>query len=372
MRWKKHRLTLKCNKHTNKSLQADYNLYGADSFIYALLKEVDYTKLWEEEKKTWLNSSNTYDFYSQYEDVPLFSEDEFKNFETKFTKTDGCWIWNNKRPIFCVCKKKYSGTRLAFKNYKPEEWRPELMVCHSCDNPKCVRPSHLFLGSGHDNMRDMVNKGRAGKINPTIAKEIRNYYLETKLNCREIQKWLKQIKNIKLSRTCIGDVLINKSFPDESWEITDRTEFWSNPADKSPSAKLNWEIIKYIRNLYTSDTITNKEIARLVFEKYQHKLSRSYIASVGLNQIWKDVNYTPEAKKAKMIGKVSPVAVFNWEIVNRIRGLYDTKLSNSRIAKIVFDEYSLSVQPSYISKICSNKIWHDPKYIHKPKGRSGV
>ena len=76
--------------------------------------------------------------------------------------SNGCWIWKNcKRPdgygLLHVNGKLYSAHRYSILG---EEDNP-LCVLHKCDNPSCVNPDHLFLGTRMDNHLDAVKKGRA-------------------------------------------------------------------------------------------------------------------------------------------------------------------------------------------------------------------
>ena len=94
-----------------------------------------------------------------------------KRFEKKFTKTQGCWNWEaSGHPKgygqFWVNGKYERANRAAYRLYKGEI--PEgLIVCHSCDNPKCVNPRHLWVGTNSDNQRDRVRKGRHREANKT-------------------------------------------------------------------------------------------------------------------------------------------------------------------------------------------------------------
>jgi HNH endonuclease len=75
-----------------------------------------------------------------------------------------CWEWTASKfrdgyGQIKVNRKNKKAHRIAYELFKgpiPEN----MLVCHTCDNPGCVRPEHLFLGTALDNSHDMINKGR--------------------------------------------------------------------------------------------------------------------------------------------------------------------------------------------------------------------
>lgn len=86
---------------------------------------------------------------------------------------DTCWPWTgSKLPTgygtFGVKRKPIGAHRVSWMLSHGDASLPSLSVLHKCDNPSCVRPSHLFLGTHQDNMNDMKRKGRssAGKPRP--------------------------------------------------------------------------------------------------------------------------------------------------------------------------------------------------------------
>jgi len=84
--------------------------------------------------------------------------------EKSISILDACWEWNGPRDYHgygrkTVNRKTVRLHRLAW------EWAngpipPGMFICHRCDNPPCVNPAHLFLGTNLDNVRDMIAKKR--------------------------------------------------------------------------------------------------------------------------------------------------------------------------------------------------------------------
>ena len=98
-------------------------------------------------------------------------------FLKKIRKTNECWIWTaaldkDGYGVFRYKNKekyKYKAHRFSYEFFIGEIPKGKL-VCHTCDNPPCVNPYHLFLGTRKDNTQDMLKKGRS-KLGKTYKRK---------------------------------------------------------------------------------------------------------------------------------------------------------------------------------------------------------
>lgn len=122
--------------------------------------------------------------------IHQFTEAQERFFWEHVNATDdlSCWEWQG-----TITKGGYGCIKIAQKSYRahrlswvlvagaiPRGW----FVCHQCDNPSCINPSHLFVGPPEENVRDKMEKGRhikgrqarSAKLMPNDILAIRNLY----------------------------------------------------------------------------------------------------------------------------------------------------------------------------------------------------
>jgi len=94
------------------------------------------------------------------------SQKDIDRFWSKVNKTESCWEWCGS-----ISKKGYGHFWCSPSTYRAHRFAwiatngqilNGLSVCHRCDNRKCVRPDHLFLGTQKDNIVDCRDKRRLG------------------------------------------------------------------------------------------------------------------------------------------------------------------------------------------------------------------
>jgi hypothetical protein len=152
-----------------------------------------------------------------------------EGFTRNISITGGCWVWNAGHSSAGYGKVRWRNRVMGAHRAAWEIFQGPiptgLLVLHRCDNPPCVNPGHLFLGTQGDNVRDCAHKGRfygrthspqrgeqnnAAKLTAEKVREIRSLYSAGGVIFREL--------GLKYGVTCSGiECVVNR----KTWAFID-------------------------------------------------------------------------------------------------------------------------------------------------------
>lgn len=196
---------------------------------------------------------------------------------------NGCWIWNgtskkhgrkNQTMFYGCIAGEIDGVRYVPKGKQmlahrvswilhygaiPEtEGSHGTVVMHKCDNPLCVNPEHLMLGSQKDNIDDMNKKSRGSitGLAPKTGTKHHNHVLteeqiavivcSTKTNGDLAKEY--NVSKHTIKRVRCGKTYADQTFSEELRQAAKNRKGLSRPGIKNPTSKLTEEQVRFIRS----------------------------------------------------------------------------------------------------------------------------
>jgi uncharacterized protein YerC len=195
-------------------------------------------------------------------------------FWSKIDKGDKCWEWTGSTNIkgygfFHLKDRNRAAHRIAWM-IRSGDIPKGMHVCHRCDNRKCVKYSHLFLGSNQDNIIDAAKKGR---LHTKLTKE------QVRSICSDPRKHKDIGKEYGVSTAVISEIKNKKAWTHITANNTKIVVIDRSKGEGHYLSKLTEEKVKAIRK----DTRMYKEISK------DYNVNTSTIWSVKSRRTWKHI-----------------------------------------------------------------------------------
>lgn len=131
-----------------------------------------------------------------------------------------CWEWKKCKDqdgygLFLYNSNIQRSHRLSYFFTFPEKYTEEnkkLFILHTCDNPPCCNPYHLFLGTPKQNTEDMVNKNRQAKGKTSGMSKLDEFDVKQILLLKNVLKRQTIAEMYKIGKDCINSIFNNKTW----------------------------------------------------------------------------------------------------------------------------------------------------------------
>ncbi len=178
--------------------------------------------------------------------IPKLTLTQQLDFERHISRgdEDDCWLWVGS--YFISGYGRYHINSIGFRSHRISYYLNynvdpgNLLVCHTCDNPGCCNPKHLFLGTNKDNQRDCTVKGRGRCGERQGRHKLSECDVKDILNSRQPHLYLATKYGVNPS--CIAKIR-----KQESWKYLNQPTMWKPPYSGSGKRKLTADQIKFIK-----------------------------------------------------------------------------------------------------------------------------
>lgn len=219
--------------------------------------------------------------------------EQAERFFSRFTRAEGCWEWQGHPDEDGYGQMRIGKRRVAkahriswmiHKGIVPDG----LCVLHRCDNPPCVNPDHLFLGTSTDNNKDRDSKGRG---NAPKGERVRSAKLTNMTAAQILQDFIPGTtteahlaKKYGVTQGAINSLLRGRSWkhlnvPLPQFTFTDTRA----RGERSGQAKLTENQVKEIRRMYATGNYSQQFIAN------KFGVRQTLISNIVLRLSWRHV-----------------------------------------------------------------------------------